>query len=238
MLSSSDYTIQITSNRPKLAQEGIEHLKPAEANHFDGSGFESCAKMWNHAIADAKTEIVIISSDKSRATHKQVNQMVKLITEERFGFVTFCRFGFFGFHKDVIRKMGFFDERLVGGGFEDCDFARRLKLADIGIYESLSVPRVTGEHGWSPGDLLGAANFYFQKWNEVSRKLNKKILPEEDYNYDIGESKNIPFKKWSESESQWVSQHTSQSEQVTLDVEHSLINGWFSECEIREDYED
>ena len=131
----NDYTIQITSNRPHLAKETIESFKPIKANYFNGEGYPSCSQLWNHAIVDAKTEIVIISNDKAGPTVRHVNKMLKLI-DDGYG-VAGRTFGFFGFKKELIRKIGFFDERYHGGGHEDVDFTRRLKDANIAIYETL-----------------------------------------------------------------------------------------------------
>ena len=61
----------------------------------------------------AKEEIVIIMNHKIRAKPLDIWKMVKLIYEG-YGLVCMRNFYFYGFKKDLIRKIGFFDERYIG----------------------------------------------------------------------------------------------------------------------------
>ena len=99
-----------------------------------------------------------------------------------FGFVGLYRFGFFAFSKDLIRTIGFFDERFIGGGQEDRDFGRRLLESDIAIYESPEAPYEYKKSSWN-GEK--AVKFYNEKWNETETHW-KRLLPDDKYEYYLG----------------------------------------------------
>lgn len=127
------YNIWILSNRPELAEDTKKSFLPYDATIFDGSGYESYSKLVNHCIVKSKDEIVIIINDKIRGNYKDIDKMLKLINDG-YGIVGLYRFGFVGFKKDFIRKIGWYDERFIGGGYEDSDFNIRMKESDIGYY--------------------------------------------------------------------------------------------------------
>jgi len=65
-----------------------------------------------------------------RPIDENIQKTVKLI-EEGYAFVGMYRFGFFGFKKELFRKIGPMDERYVGGCWEDDDFYIRLREANL-----------------------------------------------------------------------------------------------------------
>jgi GT2 family glycosyltransferase len=141
------FSIIIPSHRPELANKTRECLKDFDCIMHDGTGCPSFSKLINGAIMKAEQEIVIIANDKVRPKPEHIRKMIFLFNKG-FGFVGLFRFGFFGFSKDLIRTIGFFDERFIGGGFEDVDFGRRLLEADIAIYESPEVPYEHMKSSW------------------------------------------------------------------------------------------
>lgn len=70
-----------------------------------------------------------------RPTPSDVNKIIELLNDG-FGFVDLYRFAFFGFRKDLINRIGFFDERFIGGGYEDSDFLRRVIESNIAYYDA------------------------------------------------------------------------------------------------------
>jgi len=121
-----DYEIIIISNRPHLSQEAQACLEGLNSRIFDGSNYPSFSKIVNDAIASSLYEQIIICNDKARPTHAAVEKILAML-KAGWGMVGLYRFGFFGFKKDLIRKIGFFDEGFIGGGYEDNDFIWRLK---------------------------------------------------------------------------------------------------------------
>jgi hypothetical protein len=195
------YNIWIPSSRPTLAKETKKCFLPYNTVIFDGSGYESFSKLVNHCIVKSTEEIVIIISDKARGTFSDIDKMLKLI-HKGYGWVGLYRFGFFGFKKDLIRKIGFMDERFVGSGWEDSDYIRRMKESNIGFYYMEEIPFLKMRTSWKyckpNSDELDlnspARKHYMNKWEDRVNPFSiTRRLEEEIYSYDIGESKNSNF---------------------------------------------
>jgi len=149
----------------------------------------------------AENEIIIICSHKVRPTPLDVRRTVDLINEG-YGLVALFSFAFFGFKKELIRRIGFFDERYIGGGYEDCDMVRRVSEAGISIYEERSVKYIETPSSW---DQSKTRSHFLAKWEENwsepweknphSGSVHRK-LPEETYPYDLGPSDtSVVFKR-------------------------------------------
>ena len=85
----------------------------------------SFSQMVNDAIDDTDSEFMIFCNPK---TILEVNDIEFIIGKlsEGYCFVSTVSFGLFGLSKELIRRIGMLDERFIGGGFEDNDFAIRL----------------------------------------------------------------------------------------------------------------
>ena len=114
--------------------------------------------------------------------------MIDLL-EQGYGLACLYRFAFFGFHKDLIRRVGFMDERFVGGGFEDCDMLRRLMMHDIAYYEAECVPYIHKKSTWN---YSRSEKFFWQKWShDDDNKIVTQNIPDEthpEYDKKIGPS--------------------------------------------------
>lgn len=159
-----------------MALESENSVRPLPVKHWDGSNYPSFAKLVNDCVLDCNTEIFVCLSDKARPCVEDVKQLVSLV-EFGFGFVGLYRFGFFGFRKSLICKVGFLDERYTGGGFEDNDFFLRLRESNIAFYESEEIKFVSGVGSrWC---LKEAQRFYLKKWKICeSEKQIIRLLPE------------------------------------------------------------
>lgn len=205
MRNVENITILIPSNRKHLAEETKRIILPYKAEIFDGTNYPSFSKLINDCIINSTTEIVIIIADKCKPQECDIDKMIDLI-HQRYGWVGMYRFGFFGFTKDLIRKIGFFDERYVGGQYEDSDFVHRMKDADIGYYESEEVTYKPLSSSW---DNIKAFEHYNKKWKyDIENKVIYKLLDEEKYVYDLGEYKGCDFLKFNQGN---ISPKNSQS---------------------------
>jgi hypothetical protein len=199
----SSFSIICPSNRPHLVEEARISIRPYDLIHFDGSGFVSFSKLMNRAIISCPSEVCIVCNDKARPIAFDIDRMMRLI-DEGYGMVQLFCFGFFGFKKELFRRVGFFDERLVCEEREDSDFVRRMKEKDIGYYEGCEVSYIDIISSWTNRPK---SNFFFKKWQETSQ-FDKRLLPDEKYNYDLGPGDStIVFKKFNESvllpQSEW-----------------------------------
>jgi GT2 family glycosyltransferase len=150
-----NYTVMIPSHRPQLMEKVVSSIAPIVPIHIDGTGAKCFSWLVNKCIQECPTEIVIICADKAYPSANQIELMVERI-QSGFGLVAMYRFAFFGFKKELIRKIGWFDERYMKGTWEDNDIALRLREADIAYYESQEVSYQSMPCSW-------------QTWSEAER---------------------------------------------------------------------
>jgi hypothetical protein len=195
----NNYSSFIISHRPEIVPVIKLSISPEPVTLFDGTGYASFSKLVNSCVANCDTEIVIMMSDKVLPRAEHVHQLLNLLNKG-YGFVGLYRFAFFGFKKELFRKIGPMDERFVGGGFEDDDFYIRLKEADIAMYVTHDVPYNAAESSW---DQTRTQEIFIDKWipNVMpNRKLKDNVvqrrLPENPHNYNLGTSIPTEFLSW------------------------------------------
>ena len=157
-----NYSIIIPSHNEILAQQAKNCLPGFPVTIFNGTGYASYAKLINDCVMSVNDEIVIIMNHKIRARPLDIYKMTHLINKG-FGLVCMRNFYFYGFKKDLIRKVGFFDERFIGGGCEDADLIRRLIENKIGWYDSVETPLIIIPTSW---DQSKAYEFFYSKWKD------------------------------------------------------------------------
>ena len=186
---NEDVVVIIPSNRPELAKQCQESMLPYKSVIFDGTGYPSYAKIMNDVIMSCPTELVLVCNDKGRPKPEHIEKVIRLLNEG-YGMVWLHPCGFGGFYKDVIRKIGFYDERYSDGNYEDCDIQRRIYEADIAWYDRFEVDWIYVPSSWRA--QLSVEHFR-KKWNNFER-----LIPEENYEYDLGPYQGrtfMPFKK-------------------------------------------
>jgi GT2 family glycosyltransferase len=191
MKKNKKYACFLISNKPHLYSEVIKGLETETINFYDGSNVKSFAELVNKCVASCKTEIVILMSDKMRPTDNNIQQTLTLINQG-YAFVGLYRFGFFGFKKELFRKIGPLDERFVGGCYEDDDFYIRMCEANLAIYLSHDVEYVGSNSSWNP---IKSREHFYKKWNHSDKTYRK--LKEASHNYNFGPSVPADFLSWS-----------------------------------------
>jgi hypothetical protein len=169
------FTILIPSFRPALAKEVEQSLSPLPVTHWDGTGYPSFAKLINDCIIHSPTERVVICSDKVRPTPDHIGRMMRLL-DDGFAFVGLYYFACFGFPKQLVRQIGFFDERFVGGEFEDSDYMVRIREANLAYYLTKEVPYHPLASSW---DNSLTRDHYLRKWGSIHINEARRRLPEE-----------------------------------------------------------
>lgn len=173
----------VATHRPPFEQACLRHLGDAPRRVVRGNGFPSCAKLWNECIIRCPTERVIICNEKARPSCGDFAKL-ELLLERGYGFVGLYLFGFFGFDKELIRRVGFFDERFLGGWYEDNDFVARLAEANIGGYFSRECEYELLASSWTHDE---ATAHWKAKWRETPGGV-RRVLPEVPLPYDLGPS--------------------------------------------------
>jgi len=182
-----DYTLFILTHGNSTFPEQIKNsLEGFPIIIFKGDGYNCYSKIINDIIVSCKTEIVIIINHKLRPSVFDIYKMLHLI-HKGYGLVSMRNFYFFGFKKDLIRKIGFFDERFNAGN-EDSDFVRRVINNNIAWYDSIETPLIIMKTSW--GDQSQSRDFFLTKWKDGKME---RLIEDEKYNYDIGEYQGAKF---------------------------------------------
>lgn len=193
---NTNYSTFLISNEQASYNELQKSISPEHLNYFDGTGYPSFSKLVNDCISSANTEIVIIMSDKVRPTSLHIKKMLHLINQG-YGIVGLYRYAFFGLKKELLRKIGMFDERYIGGGFEDYDMTVRLIESNIAMYITEEVTYLPRQSKWN---YELSYPFWCTKWKhhwnpELSKipEIIERTMKEENYNYNLGPSVNTNF---------------------------------------------
>lgn len=160
--------------------------------------YESYSELINHSVATTDDEWIILINDRTHPTIYEVEKMLYLL-ENGYACVLLYAVGFMGFSKELIRKIGWWDQRFIYGGWEDRDWIYRLKKANLAIYESIES---TYDYSWkSPLNVPGAVlsgKFWEEKYDvsfrTVYQKLDEESYPEWDKT--LGESREDISSSW------------------------------------------
>ena len=189
-----NYRIYVISNKPEKFPPIAKNLYPERVHYYSGNNLESFSKLVNSCIADCPTETVIIMSDKVMPSVHHIHKTLFLL-EKGYAFVGLYRFAFFGFKKELMRRIGMFDERFVGGGYEDHDFVIRLIESNLSLYITTEIPYENSESSWNYNKTWDIFRSKWEvQWNLETKQptvLNRNWL-EEKYNYNLGPS--VPTK--------------------------------------------
>ena len=104
------------------------------------------------------------------------------MVEEGYGWAGPFRWAFTGFYKQLIRDIGFLDERYLGGGLEDSDFILRCMEYNISYFETEdpTLNYQTGMSRWHK-DLSKVYDHHAKKWGQdADRKIYIKTLHDEE----------------------------------------------------------
>ena len=179
------YSLYVISNKPEKFDAIVRSLTPLRVSYFDGTGYKSFSHLVNSCVTQCPTETVIIMSDKVLPTADHVNKTLYLL-KNGYAFVALYRFAFFGFKKELMRRIGMIDENHVGGGYEDDDFYIRLIENNLSMYVTHDVPYTSAPSGWNADR---AREYHFSKWqfDKLTYEL-KRNKAEPKLNYDLGPS--------------------------------------------------
>jgi hypothetical protein len=169
--------------------------------------YPSFSQLMNHAIVTSKHEWMIFINDRTNPTEAEARKMIKHM-EEGFACSFMYNVGYMMFSKELIRKIGWWDERFLLGGWEDRDFVYRLSQTDLALYES---QEASYDYNWkSPLQVIGhgcklSEPHWNKKYEQKYQDAIVKMLPEEKYpHWDLflgSERKDISlnWKPWKHS---------------------------------------
>jgi hypothetical protein len=158
------FTIVIPSCDRGMANKTEAGLKPLASSHFDGTGYPSMSKLMNDVLVNNPTEVIVVATDRVRAKADDVFRMLELL-EQGYAMAHFHPFGFFATEKEVFRRIGLYDERYVGGNWEDSDIMLRLREENLAIYEQqvITYDRSCGTR-WQAKEHCPSQQHFRAKW--------------------------------------------------------------------------
>ena len=87
--------------------------------------YDSYSELINEAIVTSATEFFILVNDRVLPTVEQAEKMINQL-ESGFACAMQWNVGFMGMSKELIRRIGWWDQRYTNGGWEDRDWVFRL----------------------------------------------------------------------------------------------------------------
>jgi len=105
--------------------------------------YPTYSQLINHSVVTSPTEWVVLINDRCSPKPEEVKKMLHLL-ENGFSCVLLYNVGFMGFSKELIRTIGWWDERFIQG-WEDRDWVWRIKLNNLALYESQEAQY---DYGW------------------------------------------------------------------------------------------
>ena len=212
MDDSKDITICIHAGAglEEVIKRQIEALKPLEEeynvswnNRIDRNPgpYPSYSQLVNDAVITSPTERIIFVNDRVVPTTAEAKKILYLL-ENGFAAATQWSVAYMGVTKELFRKIGWWDERFLGGGYEDDDFVLRLRLANLAYYESIesnydfsfkSKQRIEGG-----GACAKSEPHFLRKWFQMEDYI-ARVVPEEvkpEYNNLVGPSRADISSKW------------------------------------------
>lgn len=190
------YEVFIPTFRPVYANEANRGIDGV-AKFIDGSNMKCYSRLINQAIQESNAEKVIICNDRARPTPEHLVRISNYL-DAGYGLAGLYYFGLYGIKKDLIRKIGFLDERYIKGMYEDGDFVRRCNEADVAVVFVEQANYVTLGTTFITANTYLAKEHFENKWKHEGEYCYR-FMPEEDYGYDIGPLRGDKFLPWSES---------------------------------------
>lgn len=166
--------------------------------------YPTYSQLINHSVVTSPTEYVVLINDRCSPRPHQVEKML-LLLNGGFSCVLMYNVGFMGFSKELIRKIGWWDERFIQG-WEDRDWVWRIRMHDLALYESQEAEY---DYSWRsplnhpPGRCIEDhlhAKYDFSDPNVVYKNLKEQTY--QHWDLFIGDSNpeiSSKWKKWNES---------------------------------------
>jgi len=124
--SQSDMDRQETELDKLSDKYHIEKWYRKERNPLN---YLSFSQMVNDGVDDTDSEFMIFCNPKTILKISDIEFILDKLSNG-YCFASKVSFGLFGMSKELIRRVGMLDERFIGGGWEDNDFA--IRLLDFG----------------------------------------------------------------------------------------------------------
>jgi len=164
-------------------------LRPND-RHFINKHKSSLSQLWNQCIYESDKDWVLIASDDIEYLPGWYEHLIQEIKSAQFLQIMMTSYCAFCLHKSMVLHLGWFDERFLGGYYEDNDWQLRIseaKLKDLVSYtdnEKLILNRPTTTHKWH---CINNHLWIMDKWHNRTEWLKPSFrqVGEEDWHPDF-----------------------------------------------------
>ena len=191
------FDIFCPANNYEQQEEVVKHLdgQGLECKKFDGANYPSWAKIINECMELSEADYFFYVSHKNRPNREHFIKSVSLL-KSGYAIAGMFDMTFHGINKDLIRKIGPYDERYLNGGWEEVDMFWRCCENNIAVYANQESYYTWEKSTWK----YEGFPHYKNKWLEpVEDNVIDKLMEEEKYNYNFGEYKGSKFLPWKSS---------------------------------------
>lgn len=135
----------------------------------------SLVKLWNQSIIESEADWTFITGDDSIFLRGWYAKCVEYMSNDNLDLVYMAHYAGFAINKRLIPACGWFDERFLGGGYEDVDY--QIRLSEAGVLNrvgGLNDPRLishsrhtmdTHDQGHWRG--YGNETWWMKKWSKA-----------------------------------------------------------------------
>lgn len=191
--------------------EALEPLEDKYEVHWNNRidrhpyAYPSYSELINHSVATSPSEYIILINDRCSPKADEAEKILNHL-KEGYACSLLYNVGFMGFTKELVRQIGWWDQRFINGGWEDRDWVMRIAKANLALYESQEAEY---SYDWkSPlqtNDRCALSRPHFdKKWAFTQNEIIQNLSEEEYPNWDasLGEARldiRNSWKKWSDS---------------------------------------
>ena len=177
---------EVVDNQIEMLKPLTEKYKVFWNNRIDRHPniYPSYSQMLNHSIATSPTEYIFFINDRALPKPEEVENMLGHL-QNGYAWTATHGIGFSAHSKELVRKIGWLDERFVNGGWEDRDWVWRFKVADLCIYEA---HEGTYDQTWKsplnvPGGHQSLPHWEKKYTHDPYNNTIIKHIPEEKYHH-------------------------------------------------------
>lgn len=198
-LKNSNYNIIVIDDNSDNPDD--EYLTHDRIKVIYNKEKKSLTTLWNQIIKESTTEYVILGGDKLRPKKKDF-ELIEQKLNEGFAIVATYMLGFMGFSKELLTRIGFFDQGYKMSGFEDTDTMNKLFVNNLALYFSTETEYIQIGTGWQGNSVN--ETYYKTKWIEDWENNQIIQLKDDENSLDIeyfkNKFENKEYLTWDKSE--------------------------------------
>jgi len=172
------------------------------------SKYVSFSQMINDAIDDTDSEFMIFCNPKTKFVSEDIEFILEKLSNG-YRFASVVGFGFFGFPKELIRRIGMLDEKFIGAEFEDDDFVIRMSHFKKAVWYGCDYSKYDLYYSKSENLKHISYSIFNRKYKIVDKKIyiNKDFFTHKKISKRHRNYSNEIFESWDNSKISYGDKH-------------------------------